>query len=396
MYARHGRGAPAGGVRLACALAGVVAILVAPAPARGDQSADQTGPAPARATQPPGDEPDPCADFLRILEAPSTTRDPLLRSEYPGATVDVTDTAWFLANDRDSGKSCRTALETGQATALSAALDDEYAAAKKTGKIFSPLSPFFALICSLHPNVDWAVPWIIEGVAEAPECLAGLYELSGRPDAANAIDRVVAKFPDVTGRMYVSSARLSRGVRRVLAPKLGDTYRARVDWYGAFWQVVCGETNGAPAALAGDCSRFRPTKEGWAGEERGDVAFRVVRRGLIVLPAAGVVALDAVLRHDESGHVIAAAAAGAGGAVAGAWLGATLAGAAQGGSGGGGGAHYGDPIGMFVGIATGIAGAVASSVLTYRLTADAPNARVGVTAAGMAIVSGWVISLSWD
>ena len=361
--------------------------------------AEDTAPAPqsaSRVLSPTTETSDPCQDFLNILERPQTTLtwDPILRRDFPGVGARTAETVWILANGRSTGQRCRDALETGLAPALSAALRTR--AADTSERIWSPFDQFFPVLCSLHPAQEWAVSWMARGLHAAPECLAGLYEVSERPEAASALTRAVAEFPN-WGHIYVVSAQLSPGVRAKLAPKLSAAYHARPSWYRQFRDLACGPTNEAPLVGSDECSRFQPAEANWDRDsQRRQAGLRALRVGLAALPAAGVIALDAYYRNQEAGRAIATVSAGAGGAVLGAWLGAEVAGIAQGGSGGGGGAHYGDPIGVIVGVVTGIAGATAASLLTYHFTADAPTGRVAVTSTSMAIVSVFTISLVWN
>lgn len=380
--------------RLSCVPAVVIATLASSSGAFAEETApalQSPGPALSSTT----DAGDPCQDFLNILEHwDMTTLDPIMRRDFPGTRWPTLETIWTLANERPAGQRCRSALETGRAPALSAALKKR--AADTSEVIWSPSDHFFPVLCSLHPAQEWAVSWIAKGLHAAPECLAGLYELSKRPDATPAVAGAVAEFPN-WGHIYVVSAKLSPGVRAQLAPKLGAAYRARPTWYRQFWDLACGPTDDAPLVSRNDCSRFQPAEETWSREsERHQAGLRALRVGLATLPAAGVIALDAYFRNEESGRAIATISAGAGGAVLGAWLGSEVADAAQGGSGGGGGAHYGDPIGFIVGVVTGIAGATAASLLTYNLTANSPGGRVAVTSASMTIVSVFTISLVWN
>ena len=147
-----------------------------------------------------------------------------------------------------------------------------------------------------------------------------------------------------------------------------------------------------------ECSRFQPDETGWSNDERHrHTAVRALQAGLIVLPAAGVVALDAYYRHDESGRVIATITAIPAGAILGGWLGLTLSrmrpreamAVAD--------SSLRRPLnGALVGIVTGIAAATAGSLLTYNLTANSPGGRVAVTSASMAIISVFAISIAWD
>jgi hypothetical protein len=379
-----------------CVLLVVICVILVPSPgAFGEETVaapQSAGPALSSTT----DAGDPCQDFLNILERPQTTLtwDPILQRDFAGASTRTAETVWILANERPSGQRCRSALETGRAPALSAALKKR--AADTSRVIWSPFDQFFPVLCSLHAAQDWAVSWIAKGLHAAPECLAGLYDISERPDAAPAVAGAVAEFPN-WGHIYVVSAKLSSGVRAQLAPKLGAAYRTRPTWYRQFWDLACGPTDGAPLVSPEECSRFQPAEESWSRQsERHQAGLRALRVGLAALPAAGVIAVDAYYRNEESGRVVATLSAGAGGAVLGAWLGSQVAEAAQGGSGGGGGAHYGDPIGLIVGVVTGIAGATAASLLTYHLTADSPTGRVAVTSTSMAIVSVFTISIVWN
>jgi hypothetical protein len=381
------------GARLACGLAVIIAALASAPAAFGDEPATATE-SPGHALPPATDTADPCQDFLNILEhgETTTTWDPILRRDFGG--THTAETVWILANQRPSGQRCRSALETGRAPALSAALKKR--AADPSEVIWSPSDHFFPVLCALHPAQEWAVSWIAKGLHAAPECLAGLYEISERPDAAPALARAVAEFPN-WGHLYVESAKLSPGVRALLARRLGDAYKSRPQWYRQFWGLACSDPGDAPLVSAADCSRYQPDETGWANDERRrHTAFRALQAGLVVLPAAGIVALDTYYRHDESGRVIATISAIPGGAILGGWLGLKLADAVQGGGGGGGGAHYGDPYGVLVGVVTGIAGATVGSVLTYNLTAHSPGGRVGVTSASMAIISVFAISIALD
>ncbi len=116
----------------------------------------------------------------------------------------------------------------------------------------------------------------------------------------------------------------------------------------------------------------------------------------MLLPAAGIVALEAHYRHDDAAQAIAIVAGTVGGALTGGWLGYALADVAQGGGGGGGGAHYGDPIGVMMGVLTGVGGAVAGAALTAHYTESSPGARVGITAASMAVISAFAIDIVWN
>jgi hypothetical protein len=382
------------GAQLACVLAVAIETLASAPAAFGDEPTTTAARSPDRALPPGADTADPCQDFLNILEHGDTTTtwDPILRRDFAGART--AETVWILANERPSGQRCRSALETGRAPALSAALKKRAADPSKV--IWSPFDHFFPVLCSLHPAQQWAVSWLAKGLHAAPECLAGLYEISERPDAAPFVGSAVAEFPN-WGHIYVESAKLSPGIRALLARKLSDAYKSRPQWYRQFWELACSDTGDAPLVSPADCGRFHPDETGWSNDERHQhTAFQALQAGLIVLPAAGIVALDAYYRHDESGRVLATISAIPAGALLGGWLGMTLAHAAQGGRGRGGGAHYGDPYGVLVGIVAGIAGATAGSLLTYSLTAHSPGGRVAVTSASMAVISVFAISIAWD
>jgi uncharacterized membrane protein YeaQ/YmgE (transglycosylase-associated protein family) len=384
-------------MRLSCVLAAIIATFVFSSRASGEEyaTAPQSGGGIPSTTSDAGD---PCQDFLNILEHPNTTLtwDPILRREFPGSgwSFFTPELVWTLANERASGQRCRSAIESSLATALPAALRRSVAGTPLS--LWSHSDRFFPVLCSLHPDQEWAVSWMTKGLHVAPECLAGLYEISERPEASGAVTQAVAEFPN-WGDVYVESAKLSPGVRAHLAPKLRAAYETRPTWYRQFWNLVCGPADDAPRAGSEECSRFQPAETSWNRDrERREAGLRALRVALVTLPAAGVIAADAYYRNQESGRVVATISAGVGGALLGGWLGIQAADAAQGGSGSGGGAHYGDRIGFFVGLATGIAGATAASLLTYNLTAHSPNARVAVTSASMAIVSVFSIRIVWD
>ena len=174
---RHDRVRRVKGARLACVLAVVIEAL-ASAPAAFGDAPSAASESPGHALPPATDTADPCQDFLNILEHPDTTLtwDPIFRRDFAGARTFTAETVWILANQRPSGQRCRSALETGRAPALPAAMKKRAAAAFPG--IWSSDDNFFQVLCSLHPDQQWALSWMTQGLHSAPECLAGLYEYS--------------------------------------------------------------------------------------------------------------------------------------------------------------------------------------------------------------------------
>ena len=300
---------------------------------------------------------------------------------------------WRLANETPRGASCRRAIGTGAAGRLLALLNSQISA------VPSPMGSWldfsFPVLCSLHPDDPWAVAWMIKGLHAIPECLAGLAELPTNSEAAKAVEDAVQEFPDVAD--HLESARLSPLLRSRLASRIDAAHDKQAGWYRTFWEMECTAKDGPASIDPAICSHLPPQEERSADEQSWrHGGFRALQASLVLLPAAGIVALDAHYRHDDAGQAIATVAGTFGGAVLGAWLGYELADLAQGGSGGGGGAHYGDPYGVMVGLLTGVTGAVAGGVLTAHHTESSPGARVGITAVSMAIISAFAINIVWD
>ena len=299
---------------------------------------------------------------------------------------------WRLGNETPSGARCRRAFSVGAAGPLLALLNREISATPPSLGLGYGL--FFPVLCSLHPDDPWAVAWMIKGLHMVPECLAGLAELPTRSEAAKAVDDAVQEFPDVD---YLQSARLSPLVRSRLASGIDAAHDKQAAWYRTFWEMECTDKDGPASIDPAICSHLPPQERRSAdGDSWRHGGFRALQASLVLLPAAGIVALDAHYRHDDAGQAIATVTGAVGGALLGAWLGYELADAAQGGDGGGGGAHYGDPYGVMVGLLTGVAGAVAGGVLTAHNTESSPGARVGITAVSMAIISAFAIDIVWN
>ena len=348
--------------------------------------------APSHPTAAGSAEADPCQDFIDVLENPQGTAWRPMDGTYLKRSGLLTKhLIWKLGKETSSGARCRRAIGLGAANPLLTLFNKEIAAGQPTS-----VDLFFPVLCSLHPDAPWAVSWMIKGLHSVSECLAGLAELPAGSEAANAVDSAIQEFPNASN-LYLQSARLSPLVRSRLAARIDAAYEKQDEWYRTFWEIECTDKDGAASIEPAICSRLQPHEERSANEYRSPhLGLRVLQAGLVLLPAAGIVALEAHYRHEDAAQGIAIAAGTLGGALLGGWLGYEFAHIGQGGGGSGGGAHYGDPIGMMTGVLTGLGGAVAGAALTAHYTESSPGARVGITAASMVIISVFAIHVVWD
>ena len=340
-------------------------------------------------------QPDPCQDFIDVLENPQDTSwRPMDGAYLTKSGILYKHLIWRLGNETSSGARCRRAIGLGAAGPLLTLFNKEIAAGQPP--TWPSFDLFFPVLCSLHPDAPWAVSWMIKGLPIVSECLAWLAELPAGSEAANAVDSAIQEFPNGSN-FYLQSARLSPLVRSRLASRIDAAYEKQDRWYRAFWEIECTDKDGAPSIDPAICSHLPPHEERSAdGDRWPHRGFRALQAGLVLLPAAGIVALEAHYRHDDAAQAIAIVAGTVGGALTGGWLGYALADVAQGGGGGGGGAHYGDPIGVMMGVLTGVGGAVAGAALTAHYTESSPGARVGITAASMAVISAFAIDIVWN
>jgi hypothetical protein len=204
-------------------------------------------------------QPDPCQDFIDVLENPQGTAWRRMDGTYVKKSGTLNKhLIWRLGNDTSSGARCRHAIGLGAAGPLLALFNKEIAAGQPPA--WPSFDLFFPVLCSLHPDAPWAVSWMIRGLHSVSECLAGLAELPAEPEAANAVDSAIWEFPNGSN-LYLQSARLSPLVRSRLAARIDDAYEKQDKWYRTFWEIECTDKDGVPSIEPAICARLQPHEE---------------------------------------------------------------------------------------------------------------------------------------